>query len=1125
MKMCATALQNRYVRGVLVLCATYVAVCGYVRAALWWQAEHEQATEVSLTTEELAGMADVRVAGAGDATFNGDYTQAGTYNGKPYYTFSGTGGTRYLFWQGGLWALGGELTEDMYEYHGTGDDLPANPWHVGPGIGAEPPPTLTLIAQEEDSPPDGDLIDALPVVAQKALLEALSADQYVVVAWTDDQRADVWKYDGQTGEWTAGATPPAALQSALNADSVLLGDKVYVAARPMAVQTQVWLWEYDPTGDTWTQRGAYTPENMRIGSPLHLVVASSDLYVIVTLSDLGDQARWGGLAISRADWSAAALAVGGVNIADVRSEDTALAAAAIPGDTCTLRVLTATGRTYGYTGSAWQAGPMSWGLSIHSLSGHASAVMPNTAAWYVWDRQGRQPSRAHAAEAFGDTSYNAAGLLDVAAEGSTLYALHNPDYWSNTVLRRWSTRPHTPDVDVVVAGDDATVSWTFEDLDLPSDAQSAYRVIVRTDAGGLVHDSGKTAGSADSLLLESLPTDGYSAEVTVWDEDDQASATGRGNFWVGGAPPGDNPPTVAITQPLPSATITGDQEITVEASDDNGVTLVRILVDGAELAALTAPNDGDDYSALWLIAGYPNGQRTITAVATDTAGQTTTTSITVTLNAGGDTDPPTVIINSPGSGATISSDCTINATANDNVAVARVRFYVDGQLQADLTAPNAGTNYEATWAVSGWANGSHTIRVTAADTAGNIGYAERTVTLDRSKALLTKYLYTEKMPIGAVADLWRTGVAFTRGLLTVSLREQVPTDPLETYQVSVGVNVPGDSVDFASYQVIDPDHVHGFNVQGSTVRWALRAAPTMVIGYWQLSATTAVRLVPMPSGPPALLADTSVWRLVGGDWQEWEPLADLSVAYDAAYFDGKILVAGDKLVAKDVDTGELSWPLALPSATAYRAVATGGSVAYVAVDTAGGSHLYAFSWDATQHLAPLPASARRIVAASGIAAIGCADGRLQRWSGGALTEVVSTGEAAVYSILQAGDTLYLGTGGDGEVWVSAPSWALDSALGTGDVRALADWQTALYAAGVDAGKLWRRTASGWAHWHTLPDYTQVRDLLVVDGALWVAGETATGVRISRLEMSEGGQFVCGAEPPDILAKIVDARPA
>jgi hypothetical protein len=81
-----------------------------------------------------------------------------------------------------------------------------------------------------------------------------------------------------------------------------------------------------------------------------------------------------------------------------------------------------------------------------------------------------------------------------------------------------------------------------------------------------------------------------------------------------------------------------------------------------------------------------------------------------------DNQAPNVSITFPINGSTISGTITISATAADNFGVAGVQFKVDGN--------NAGTEdtaspYSVQWDSTGVINGTHTIKATARDAAGN----------------------------------------------------------------------------------------------------------------------------------------------------------------------------------------------------------------------------------------------------------------------------------------------------------------------------------------------------------------------------------------------------------------------
>jgi hypothetical protein len=90
------------------------------------------------------------------------------------------------------------------------------------------------------------------------------------------------------------------------------------------------------------------------------------------------------------------------------------------------------------------------------------------------------------------------------------------------------------------------------------------------------------------------------------------------------------PPTVSITSPTGGATVNGSVTITANAADNVGVANVQFLVNGVNLGA---PDTTSPYSAAWNTTSGPNGSYTLTAVATDTAGnQTTSAPVTVTVS-------------------------------------------------------------------------------------------------------------------------------------------------------------------------------------------------------------------------------------------------------------------------------------------------------------------------------------------------------------------------------------------------------------------------------------------------------------------------------------------------------------
>jgi hypothetical protein len=139
----------------------------------------------------------------------------------------------------------------------------------------------------------------------------------------------------------------------------------------------------------------------------------------------------------------------------------------------------------------------------------------------------------------------------------------------------------------------------------------------------------------------------------------------------GGAPTGDTePPRVTIADPGQDSTVSGSVNLTATATDDTSVAGVQFLVDGTGVGAedTTAP-----YSLAWASTSVANGTHAISAVARDSAGNTTTaTPVTVTVS---------------------------NATGSPGLVAAYGFNEGSGTTFADSSGfANTGSLFQATWA-------------------------------------------------------------------------------------------------------------------------------------------------------------------------------------------------------------------------------------------------------------------------------------------------------------------------------------------------------------------------------------------------------------------------------------------
>ena len=134
----------------------------------------------------------------------------------------------------------------------------------------------------------------------------------------------------------------------------------------------------------------------------------------------------------------------------------------------------------------------------------------------------------------------------------------------------------------------------------------------------------------------------------------------------GGGTPTDNPPTVSLASPAGGSTVSGTVTVTAQASDDHGVSSVQFVVDGSPLG--TDTNGGDGWSVPWNTTAVADGSHSLTAVATDTANQATTSApVTVTVSNSAVSQPMTAVLSgsaASGKGGNWTATATTTVTSN-----------------------------------------------------------------------------------------------------------------------------------------------------------------------------------------------------------------------------------------------------------------------------------------------------------------------------------------------------------------------------------------------------------------------------------------------------------------------------
>ena len=229
---------------------------------------------------------------------------------------------------------------------------------------------------------------------------------------------------------------------------------------------------------------------------------------------------------------------------------------------------------------------------------------------------------------------------------------------------------------------------------------------------------GTLALNADGSLTYT-PTAGSSGQDSfAYRASDGQAASGPATVSLTIVPGDTTAPSVSITAPIQGATISGNLNVSANASDSVGVVGVQFLVDGIPWGA---EDTAAPYSVTWSSTAVADGSHQLSARARDAAGnQATATAVAVIVSNSSDTTAPSVSITAPIPGAIVSGSVTVSASASDSVGVVGVQFLLNG---APLGAEDTAAPYSVTWSSTGVADGQHQVSARARDAAGNQGTA------------------------------------------------------------------------------------------------------------------------------------------------------------------------------------------------------------------------------------------------------------------------------------------------------------------------------------------------------------------------------------------------------------------
>jgi plastocyanin/uncharacterized protein (DUF2141 family) len=185
---------------------------------------------------------------------------------------------------------------------------------------------------------------------------------------------------------------------------------------------------------------------------------------------------------------------------------------------------------------------------------------------------------------------------------------------------------------------------------------------------------------------------------------------------VQGQPPTNIPPTISITAPANGSVFAAPWTGTIQVTDsdsDGSVSKIQFFAGTTLLGTLNSPAANASLTVTNLAAG----SYTLTAVATDNGGASTT-SAGIHISVQTPTNiPPTISITSPTNGSMFAAPWTGTIQVSDSDSdgtVSKIQFFAGTTLLGTLNSPVANANLT----VTNLAAGSYTLTAVATDNGG-----------------------------------------------------------------------------------------------------------------------------------------------------------------------------------------------------------------------------------------------------------------------------------------------------------------------------------------------------------------------------------------------------------------------
>jgi Bacterial Ig domain/Papain family cysteine protease len=196
-------------------------------------------------------------------------------------------------------------------------------------------------------------------------------------------------------------------------------------------------------------------------------------------------------------------------------------------------------------------------------------------------------------------------------------------------LRGGRTDKIPPTVSITTSSNTATITGTIIITVTATDNAGVSSVSLSVD-GNVVLSSYSSPFTTLSWSSATVSNGTHTLMVTARDAAGNTGSSNSIQVSSNNVSGGDiTKPTVSITSPANGASVSGTLNITVSASDNIGVGSVKFSDNGTQVGS---SDNSSPYSFLWNTTTAATGIHTLTATATDAAGNSSLNSIQVTVN-------------------------------------------------------------------------------------------------------------------------------------------------------------------------------------------------------------------------------------------------------------------------------------------------------------------------------------------------------------------------------------------------------------------------------------------------------------------------------------------------------------